>query len=91
LDLHERLGLPPKGTLEARAAAIDEVAAHRRQAPEATQLLEAARAIGPKSHAESWRIAHAAHGYRQRLLGRHGESDGARRAPRNPTKEERAA
>ncbi|MBO6935479.1 MAG: hypothetical protein JJ863_10910 [Deltaproteobacteria bacterium] len=90
-DLHERLGLPQKGSLDARAAAIDEVAEHRRQAPEAMKLLRAARTTGAKSNAEGWRIARAAHTYRQRLLGRLGKSEGAHRALNDPPKEERAA
>lgn len=92
-DLHERLGLPQKGSLEARAAAIDEVAEHRRQAPEALKLVRAARALGPRANAEGWRIARAAHTYRQRLLGRLRESRApatASAATDTPT-EERAA
>ncbi len=91
-DLHERLGLPQKGTLEARAAAIDEVAEHRRHAPEAMKLLHAARALGPKANNEGWRIARAAHTYRQRLLGRLGKK-GAAKAPKSTEEpgEERAA
>lgn len=90
-DLHERLGLPQKGTLEARAAAIDEVAEHRRHAPEAMKLLHAARALGPKANSEGWRIARAAHTFRQRLLGR--LAKGAASAPKStdPRREERAA
>jgi hypothetical protein len=90
-DLHERLGLPQRGTLEARAAAIDEVAEHRRHTPEAMKLLHAARSLGPKANNEGWRIARAAHTYRKRLLGRLGKTEPAAPERADERREERAA
>jgi len=92
-DLHERLGLPQRGSLEARATAIDEVAEHRRQNPEAMALLKAARTLAPRSNADGWRVARAAHTYRQRLLGRLGKTNrsGLSEADPETPKEERAA
>ena len=93
VDLHERLGLAAKGTLEDRALAIDEVASHRSQPPEALELLKRSRGLGSSraQRAEGWRVARAVHAFRARMLGQVPNDEGAP-APENdgPKNDERA-
>jgi len=91
LDLADRLGLPPRGSVADRARAIDEVAAHRGQVPEAQRLLHAASTLPAKTKSgDAWRIARAAHTYRERMLGRLRPETSSPTTDR-PAGEERAA
>ena len=94
VDLADRLGIPPRGTVEQRAEAIDAVAAHRNQPTRALELVRAARGLASGGGGKPWQIARAAHTHRARMLGRLDTNEpppAKLHEPERPRGEERAA
>lgn len=80
---HSQLGLPPKPTLDAVAAALDESLVRRGGAAAAVQLVARSAALRyeKKNSAELWRIATAVHSFRDELLARRRGSHRKQGAP----------